>query len=442
VKQLNFLRQCTWFWLTGLLVLMATNALPAMGAPITLATFDYDSAPKFALIVGNQRYSQWPSLRNAQSDARLMNSTFKSLGYQTTLVENADARTLRQSLGQFADALAKGGVGAVYFAGHGVQSNGRNYLLPIDMPKGSAVAQASALSVDELLKTVRNSGAQVSLVLLDACRNDPGNGGAVQRWRGAGVEGFAEPSRVLPGMLVAYATQAGERALDGTGANSPFAAALARWLPEPGIRLTDAMEQVKRQVRNDTQDDQRPMIESSLVTDFPLTRKPVQTREARSSGPAPGLASTPTNWFQWTDKQQLMVLANEIERRARAVNPDDLPLLEHQARKGSAMAQAVLGRAWRQGFGVGQQQQRSAIKAKKWLNMAAAQHMPYALNELGEMHYLGHGGPKQADVARKLFQESVDLGYQPAKLNLLQVDLESHLSTPDKLPEVLKNWPR
>ena len=410
-----------------------STLLSMVGAQAAVG-FDYDRAPKWALVIGNQRYAQWPALRNAGNDAQLMADTFKALGYQTTLVRDVDARTLRQTIDQFSDRLAQGGVGALYYAGHGVQFQGRNLLLAIDAPQHVSEASQHGIVVDELLKILQRSGAQASLVMLDACRNDPQEARTAKRWRGAASDGFAEPTRVLPGMLVAYATQPGERAQDGTGQHGPFATALARWLPEPGLRLTDAMEQVKRQVRADTQDDQRPMVESTLVTDFPLTKRAM----VQASTAKPAALPEPLSWFQWSDHNRLMVLTNEIQRRVASINADDLPLLEHQARHGSAMAQAVLGTAWRQGFGVGLHQQRSAVKAKKWLGMAAAQHMPYALNELGEMFYLGQGGPKQADVARKLFDEAARLNYPPAKLNLMQVQLESTLNTPDKLPGMLK----
>ena len=433
---MNFVQNTRRRWMTW--ALAATMIGPALTSASLAAAFDYEQASKQALIIGNQEYTHWPQLRNARNDAELMARTFKALGFQTTVVTNAGGPALRQSLGQFTDKLTRGGVAAVYFAGHGMQSDGRNYLLPTDAPTGTAQAGERALAVDELLKVLRFSGAQASLVMLDACRNDPNVGAKAPRWRGAATEGFAQPTRVLPGMLVAYATQPGERAQDGQGRNSPFAQALARWLPEPGMRLTDALEQVKRQVRADTQDDQRPLVESTLVTDFPLARKPVAVMDSHRTAGLP----SPLAWFQWTEGNRQMVLTNEILRRASGINPDDLPLLEHQARHGSVVAQAVLGTAWRQGFGVGMHQQRSAVKAKKWLGMAAAQHMPYALNELGEMAYLGHGGPKQADLARKFFQEAADQGYPPAKLNLLQVNLEGSLATPDQLPNILKQIQR
>lgn len=419
--------------LSAALALAAFGARPpaAWSAPAASTAFDYGRAPKWALAIGNQRYERWPALRNARNDAQLMADTFRALGYQTTLVEDADARSLRQCIGLFCDLLRQGGVGAFYYAGHGVQAGGRNHLLPTDMPAGTGAVGTSALSVDELLKLLRHSGAQASLVLLDACRNDPQEGPAARRWRGASSEGFAEPTRVLPGMMVAYATQPGERASDGTGRHGPFATALARWLPEPGMRLTDAMEQVKRQVRADTQDEQRPLVESSLVTDFPLAQRPA----TRPATPAPA-------WFQWPEHSRVMALTTEVQRRAGALNADDLPLLEHQARHGSAVAQAVLGTAWRQGFGIGLQQRRSAVKARSWLGMAAAQHLPYALNELGELHYLGHGGPRQVERARQLFEEAASLGYPPARLNLLQLQLEASAGQPDKLPEVLRQLGR
>ncbi len=424
----------------------AANAPASVPAPVAAhspAGFDYARAPKVALVIGNGDYKAWPRLRNAPADAELMARTFTRLGYRTELLRNADRATFNQALGRLTDALRQGGVALFYFAGHGVQSQRVNYLLPVGAGAFDAARlPAEALPVDELLRQLRLSGAQASLVLLDACRDDPGEtvakGGAPVRWRGAAVEGFATPGRVAPGMLVAYATQPGERAQDGQDGHSPFAAALARWLPEPALPLGQALQQVQRDVRAATQDEQRPLVESTLVADFALVSgRPGAL--AAAAPPASAPASSPSMWFQSADQVKLMNLTYDINHRASLLDADALPALEHQARHGSVVAQAVLGEAWREGFGVGQQKRRSARQAQVWLRMAAQQHMPYAQTELGEMLYRGEGGDRRVAEARALFEAAAAQGYQPARLDLLQVQLEESGGDPGVLLRAMRD---
>lgn len=437
-------------WIASLFAAIALALTRVAGAAPARAPagFDYAHAPKVALVIGNGDYKAWPRLRNAPADAELMARTFTRLGYRTEQLHDADRAAFNQALGRLTDALRHGGVAMVYFAGHGVQSQRVNYLLPVDAGAFDAARLPSeGMPVDELLRQLRVSGAQASLVLLDACRDDPDvavtRGGARVRWRGASREGFADPARVAPGMLVAYATQPGERAEDGSSGHSPFATALARWLPEPALPLGEAMQQVQRDVRAATEDGQRPLIESTLVADFALV--PGQAAAAAATpGPAAvataAAPSTPLLWFQTADQTRLMNLTADIDHRAGLLDADALPELEHQARHGSAVAQAVLGEAWREGFGVGAQKRRSARQAQVWLRMAARQHMPYAQTELAEMLYRGEGGERRVAEARTLFEAAAAQGYQPAKLDLLQLDLEQGATDPDALRRALQGF--
>ncbi|WP_426194493.1 caspase family protein [Massilia sp. DWR3-1-1] len=429
--------------LLALLVACIAGAAPAVhgaAAPATLATLDYRQAPKFALVVGNQRYGGAFALKNAERDAQLIASRLREAGYSTTLRLNADRATLYADIGKLAAQLRDGGVGAFYYAGHGVQQNGRNYLVPVDASMQHAAALApSALPVDYLIERLKDSGAHLSLILLDACRNDPG-GADGRLYRGGGDSGFVA---ALPanGMLVAYATQPGERAQDGSGEHGPFALALANWLTRPGVAVEQAMKHVMTQVRASTRDEQRPWMATSMVGSFalvPAAGQPALLFRPRAGAPeAAGARALPAagappgivQWFQSPDLAQQMLLTTQIAREARALNADDLPRLTRQARGGSVVAQAVLGSAYRDGFGVGTSRLRSNVEALKWLRMAAQQAMPYALNELGEMHYLGHGVPRDSARARSYFQAAADQGYAPARLNLFQLSAET--GTPD-----------
>jgi TPR repeat protein len=428
-----------------ILALALIVALPVSAQAAAAPTLDYRQAPKFALVVGNLRYSGAFSLKNSERDAQLIAGRLRAAGYVTALRLNADRATLYADIGKLAAQLKDGGVGAFYYAGHGIQLKGRNYLMPSDAPMQHAadLAQA-AVPVDYLIERLKESGAHLSLILLDACRNEPAGSGQ-GLYRGLDNPGFV-PAQPANGMLVAYATQPGERALDGSGDHGPFALALADWLTRPGVPVEEAMKHVMTDVRASTRDEQRPWVATSMVGNFalvPAAGQPAMLFRARGSNAGAGAArgAPPATaglgmlqWFQSPDVAEQMLLTTQIAREARALNRDDLPRLTRQAKGGSVVAQAVLGTAYRSGFGVGLGQVRSNLEALRWLRMAAAQNMPYALNELGEMHYLGHGVTRSQARARAYFQAAAEQGYTPAKLNLVQLAAESGVLDLQQLP--------
>lgn len=455
--------RAAWRWVALPLVVMRAMALAMVLAPAlsqaahaspaagtTPVGIDYRAALKLALVVGNVRYDGNLALRNAARDARLMEQRLRQAGYTTTLLLDTDRATLYRAVGHLADQLGGGGVGVFYYAGHGTEINGRNFLIPVDakLGKPSALPQM-AVPVDYLIGRLKDSGAHLSIVLLDACRNAPDSGFA-PLYRGGANGGFV-PEKPANGMLVAYATQPGERALDGAGANGPFALALADWLPRPGLPIEEAMKHVMADVRASTRDEQRPWMATSLVGDFALVPA-VQSRptlflargginvdgsRARGASLPAEVGNNIVQWFQSQEVSAQMRLVDQIVEQARRVDGDDLPRLMRQARGGSVVAQAVLGVAYRQGFGRGMQARRSSVEALRWLRMAAAQKMPFALNELGEMYYRGHGTTRDERAARSSFAAAADQGFPPAKLNLLQLDIESGRLDPSHLRDLL-----
>jgi hypothetical protein len=445
-----------WLLSSGVAPATAGAPVPGTSASTQAESIDYRSAPKFAVVIGNTRYPGRYALHNAENDARLIAARLKQAGYATELFVNADRDTLYQALGRLAEHMKAGGAAAFYYAGHGMQIRGRNYLIPVGAPldRPDALSQ-TAMPVDYLITRLKDSGAHLSLVMLDACRNDPDEGGFSGTYRGGGEPAGFVAQKPANGMLVAYATQPGERALDGRGANGPFAQALSNWLTRPGMPIEDVMKHVMTDVRASTRDEQRPWIATSLVGDFALVPAPnkqarlmlarpgrnVDGTPARGAVPASGEAAPVSTadgkpllqWFQTAGQDEQMMLTQQIQREAKGVNRDDLPRLERQARGGNVVAASVLGTAYRNGFGAGTQISRSNTIAMRWFRLAAAQDMPYALNELGEMFYLGHGTTRDVAKARRYYEAAAAQGYMPARLNLFQMQAETGQVTPQSL---------
>lgn len=431
-------------WLIAVLWLLAG---PALAAATSAGPVEYRSVPRLALVIGNTSYGGALGLRNARRDARMMEDRLRRAGFTTTLALDLDRAGLYRAVGALADGLRNGGVGVVYYAGHGAEIGGRNVLIPVGAPLGRADATAAmSMPVDYLIGRMKDSGAHLSIILLDACRN-AADAGFGPQYRGAPETGFA-PAKPANGMLVAYATQPGERALDGEGANGPFALALADWLPRPGLPIEQAMKHVMADVRARTRDEQRPWMATSLVGDFALVpaanARPLlfQARagtnvDGSRARAVPAADGGILQWFQNRDVAAQMQLTYQIRQQAAALDPDDLPRLTRQARGGSVIAQSVLGLAWREGFGAGVHARRSGVEAERWLRMAAAQSFAFAQNELGEMAYLGRGTDRDPRRARSYFEAAAEQGYPPAKLNLFQMGAESGQLSPEQMLQML-----
>lgn len=231
----------------------------------------FDGPPRIALVFGNAAYSAPDRpLKNPVSDARLMGNTLRALGFDVSVREDADRRVMMQALREHEDKLRKTkGVGFVYFAGHGVQVKGRNYIVPIGANLVRDVdAQKNAIDADELLQSLRDTGARLNILVLDACRNNPllatsrNSGSSAQ----AGVKTGLAPMRPPEGALVAFATEPGRLASDGNEAgNGLYTRHLARWLKEPNLTLEQVFKRTREAVQLESKGDQVP-TEASVLT--------------------------------------------------------------------------------------------------------------------------------------------------------------------------------
>lgn len=217
-----------------------------------------------ALLVGNARYAQ-AALANPVNDVRLVGTTLRQLGFSVTILEDADKSTFHGAVIDFCTRLEQAGSNAVaffYYAGHGIQHDGTNYLLPVkaDIPSSRHLA-VGALRVDEIVAELARMPRKANVIVLDACRNNPlPNMVAASRDVTQGLAALRLPAE---GMLVVYSTAAGEVAEDGDGSRSPYASALVEALPgllERGRRIHDVFVEAADRVRQATAGKQKPAL--------------------------------------------------------------------------------------------------------------------------------------------------------------------------------------
>lgn len=242
---------------------LSPRALAAvlLGLALTLPAW---AQKRVALVIGNAAYASAP-LRNPVNDARLMADTLKRLGFTVERIEDADFRQMQRAIRDFGSRANGAEVAFVYYAGHGMQSEGENYLIPVGAQIDKTADLAiEAVTASALLRQVEGAGARVSVVVLDACRNSPFH----SRTRSAsrGLARIDAPS----GSIVAYAAQPGATADDGPGQNGLYTAQLARYLPVPGLDIKQVFEQTAIAVERESAGRQRPREDIGLRGTFLL----------------------------------------------------------------------------------------------------------------------------------------------------------------------------
>ena len=248
---------------------------PAGGtAPLPVTVASVPAGPRFALVIGNSDYAGGlPRLTNPGNDADLMATALKKTGFQVQTVKNADQMTMKKAIAAFGDRVRSAGASATamfYYAGHGVQSDGVNFLIPVNAAiTAKADLDLYGVSAASVLSQLEGARAMTNIIVLDACRNTPFPSGSRG---GFGTGGLAE-LRARNGTFIAYSTAPGEVAADGAGRNSPFTLALAQNIQKPGDPVEIVFRNVRRDVRTATNDAQTPWDSSSLTTDFAFQPK-------------------------------------------------------------------------------------------------------------------------------------------------------------------------
>jgi hypothetical protein len=221
-------------------------------------------APKLALVVGNAAYRAVPALRNAGNDSRAIANALGESGFEVTLVQDATRAAMLEAIDAYARALAaRKGVGLFYYAGHGLQLQWRNYLLPVDARiAGAGEVAAQCVDMSGLLAGVRSAANPMNVIILDACRDNPFAGEA--RVEHKGLSQMDAPT----GTLLAYATAPGNTADDGEGANGLYTENLLREMRVREAKIEDVFKRVRLGVRRASGGRQVPWESTSLEEDF------------------------------------------------------------------------------------------------------------------------------------------------------------------------------
>jgi hypothetical protein len=272
--------------LAALACLLLTPVAPALAAaPGAQAPSGpravVQATQRVALVVGNNAYRDAPLL-NPVNDARAMARALEKAGFTVMLRTDATQRELLESLREFGNRLQRGGTGVFYFAGHGMQIKGRNYLVPVgaDIQREDEVAYQS-LDAQAVLDKMESAGNGANLVILDACRNNP----FARSFRSAS-QGLAQMEAPV-GTLVAFATAPGSVASDGQGSHGLYTHHLLQAIAQPGLKVEDVFKQVRVAVRRESQGRQVPWESTSLEGDLYITEPPAVVAAPPPPPPAP-----------------------------------------------------------------------------------------------------------------------------------------------------------
>ena len=279
----------------GLILGLGVIAL-LMGFAATSARAD---GKRVALVVGNSAYRNVPELPNPANDAGDVAAALNRLGFSVTLIANASFEEMRRGLIALGREAAGADMAVMYFAGHGMEMSGENWLIPIDAElKKDIDAENEVISLRSVMLQVSNT-TSLGLVVLDACRNNPFaakmHRALALRAATAGGLGRIEP---VGNVLVAYAARDGTTALDGDGRNSPFTTALLHNIETPGIEVTFMFRNVRDDVMEATRNEQQPFVYGSLsrraiyLAGDPPSADQASTKQANASPAVAGAPST------------------------------------------------------------------------------------------------------------------------------------------------------
>ncbi|MEJ8847782.1 caspase family protein [Variovorax rhizosphaerae] len=254
---------------------LGAAALPFLGRAFAAPPVGGEVGPRIALVIGNGAYRSAP-LKNPPGDASAVAGALRGLGYDVTLRQNTRLPELIESLREFSIRAPKASVRMLFYAGHGVQVKGRNYLVPVDAdPKTEDEIQRQSADVGEFVDRLSAIRTGANIVVLDACRVNPFAGGVIVgpdgrrlKFRGATPGGLATLDAPV-GTLVAFSTAPNGVALDGANSeHSVYARHLLANMSTPGLQIEQLFKRVRIAVAEDTGRVQVPWESSSLTADF------------------------------------------------------------------------------------------------------------------------------------------------------------------------------
>ena len=356
--------------------------------------------PRVALVIGNDAYRLNP-LRNPVNDAKTIAETLKRFGFRVVLRENLTQKEMQRSITDFGRKVRGGGTAVFYYAGHGIQLDGKNYLIPIDADIGrEGDIRLETIDLDAVLDQVRGNSENV--IILDACRDNPFQ----QRVRSVSP-GLASIDAPL-GTLIAYATAPGKVASDGAGANGLYTTELVKAIEKPGLRIEDIFKRTRAAVAQRSQNAQIPWELSSLLGDVYFTPA-AKSRPGPSAPVAPTGRPGPVQECDETAGVSGPYIPREKIDTARAVPAchEAVALLPAVPRYMAQYARALSATG------------ENDVEAIRWYRKASDSLDRSGQNGLGVFYRDARGDVhKDEREAARLFRLSAEQGFHLAQLNL------------------------
>jgi hypothetical protein len=235
------------------------------GESIKIDNIPVPQQKRVALIIGNGNYQSSSPLANPENDARAIKSALQSVGFTVMEYENLNQSQMKKAIDDFGLKLKSNEVGLFYYAGHGIQSKGYNYLIPVDAQlQSEQQVEYDCVQADRVLALMEASGTKVNILILDACRNNPFERSWTRSSTGRGLAFMDAPS----GTLIAYSTSPGRTASDGSGNNSPYTSAILESMKIPNITIIQMFQNVRSIVSQKSSKQQIPWESTSLTGDF------------------------------------------------------------------------------------------------------------------------------------------------------------------------------
>jgi TPR repeat protein len=431
---------CLWRWLAMAFLLLAATASGA------------HAEKRVALVIGNSAYREAQKLPNPVNDAKLMSDTLLSLGF---FVVGGGARLDLDRAGfdaaieDFRKALVGADVALFYYAGHGLETRGQNYLVPVDAnPESEGDLLAQMVGLSGILDQIERANIKINLLLLDACRDNPFHGRLA-----ASSAGLAQ-MQAPPGTLISFATQPHGVSLDGDDGHSPYTRALATAIQHPGYGLFRTFNEVGLAVEKTTHGDQLPWVSSSPIDGRFYFAGKQEASLTKGTPPAQGsdslrrdlitdcdrLAAMPSDTGHPpnlkgvdTDKIDIptaLLACNEAMQQypdvmrfvfesgriafARKDYTETRRLYEKAFAGGYVIAANGLGNLYSDGQGV----HKDMAQAAQWYKKASDAGEPAAMDALAWLYQTGSGVPKNCPEAIRLYDVSGKLGLSASLNNM------------------------
>ncbi len=383
-------------------------------------TTGVQASKRVALVIGNSDYEHVSALPNPINDATDIAASFTRLGFDVTLVENLGFGETRRALGEFSDKAFGADMAVIFYAGHGMEVNKRNYLIPTDAELATDRAISyEALPMDLLTEALLGVKG-LKLIMLDACRNNPF---AAEMKMTSSTRSIGRGlAKVEPadGTLISFAAKEGTVAIDGEGRNSPYTKALLDHLEQAGLEIQFLFRKVRDQVMADTGNQQQPFTYGSLPgTAIYLFQKPVTANITINQNP-------PENDTVAKLEQRLAELQRRMDEAENRFS-DGAAASEAQGPIAARTNPGTTGTDWENPqltredlFDKGQEaydKRQYAMALRSWQVAAALGH-PNAQNSLGIMYDNGYGVQQNHAEAANWYQKAAEQGYAFGQSNL------------------------